>query len=607
MSSAEGELLTLYPDRWRGEEEDPVDRIREVAISYFQSQELCDIEVQVAGGESIQAHRLVLVTESEYFRALLCGQFTPVRTVDLSRFSPIPVRIVLDYLYTNICTLNEGSLSEVLEVAAYLQVPALVKEMSAEIADRLVSSNAFAWWARASSLELPVLVAAARAAALRGCHGGAGHGGAGLGTETLRLLPVELMCEIASSGKLCVGEETIGRAVETWLQLHGLADEEGLRSALQRGAEGRARRRRLHSGRGLVLMIGGHALGQCSGGCYESSTAVECYDSRSGVWSDHAHLNHARRDAAAVTHDGDVYVLGGKNGYQYAVDNTIEMIGSVELFEQYSEHERWQSEAPLQVPRSGAAAASFDGALYCLGGEVNMSPMPDWPDTSVRLTSHVEQYDPAAGRWVTASAMPRARKDFAVAVLGDRLYVMGGLTVTDESGVREEARHGYPELRAARGLRPAYYVRGITEATPSVEYFDGHAWHSAPSLSRPYVSCSAITYEGKIYLTGVHARGGDYSSSVECYDPSVGRWVELTATDTKDVPRMDDEDEQSPPRFPSGRSAGILDGKMCILQRSRDGLEEFWCFDPEDACWESLPRTDGSFKHRRGVCAVVLQ
>ena len=81
--------------------------------------------------------------------------------------------------------------------------------------------------------------------------------------------------------------------------------------------------------------------------------------------------------------------------------------------------------------------------------------------------------------------------------------------------------------------------------------------------------------------------------------------VEVTISEKSDMPRMDG-DQLLQPEFHSGTPVGVLDGKLCILEKDRDGLGQFWCFDPEDACWERLPRTDGSHHHRAGVCAAVL-
>ena len=184
-----GERLTLYPDRHRGGCEVLEDRIREAATQLWRSQELTDIELRASDGDSIHAHRLVLVTESAYFRALFCGKFCVKSAVDLRGISSSALGIVLEYLYTNRCTLHEGSLSAVLEAAAFLQVPALIKELCSEVQDRLVPSNAFEWWARSTQLELPTLVAPAKAAALRGWEA---DGQGGPAPETLGALPMTI-------------------------------------------------------------------------------------------------------------------------------------------------------------------------------------------------------------------------------------------------------------------------------------------------------------------------------------------------------------------------------------------------------------------------------
>lgn len=584
------------------------DRIREAATQLWRSQELTDIELRASDGDSIHVHRLVLVTESAYFRALFCGKFRVESTVDLRGISSSALHIVLEYLYTNSCTLDEGSLSAVLEAAAFLQVPALLKDLCAEVQDRLLPSNAFEWWARSAQLELPTLVAPARAAALRGWEA---DGSGGPASETLGVLPMTSIIDLASSGKVCAPEEALSRAVDTWLACHrpvSAEDEARVRSALEDGAAGRARRRRVHSGRGLVLMAGGQAK-HASGGIYASSTVVECYDARHGTWLAHASLQVARRDAAAINHDGDVYVLGGKVGYEYLHEDTTEYISSVELLEQYTEKDEWQQVAPLSIPRACAAAASMAGSIYCIGGEVSPDFMgQEWSaeSGSVCLTSSVERCDPWCGRWEWAPLMQRVRTKAAAVVLSGRLFVIGGYVIphAQENSVRHDAPEGYPELRAPAGQPPAFYRLGHKEASRTVEYFDGQIWRDAPPLTKLCGSLTAITYEDKIYVTGV--ADGEQSSSVECYDPSVGRWVEVTVSDTCDVPRDDDEEEDSPPIFPSGVPAGTLDGRLCLVDRDRDDLAQFWCFDTDDASWERLPRTDGSFKHRSGFCAVIM-
>ena len=600
-----GERLTLYPDRHRGGSFVLEDRIREAATQLWRSQELTDIELRASDGDIIHAHRLVLVTESAYFRALFCGKFRVESTVDLRGISSSALHIVLEYLYTNSCTLDEGSLSAVLEAAAFLQVPALLKDLCAEVQDRLLPSNAFEWWARSAQLELPTLVAPARAAALRGWEA---DGSGGPASETLGALPMTSIIDLASSGKVCAPEEALSRAVDTWLACHrpvSAEDEARVRSALVDGAAGRARRRRMQSGRGLVLMVGGQAK-HAFGGSYASSTVVECYDARHGTWSAHAPLQVARRDAAAINHDGDVYVLGGKVGYEYLHEDTTEYVSSVEMLEQYSEKDEWRQVAPLSIPRAYAAAASMDGSIYCLGGEVLLGQEWSAESGSVRLTSSVERYDPASGRWEWAPPMQRVRTEAAAVLLSGRLYVIGGFVIphAQESSVRHDALDGYPELRAPAGQPPAFYRLGHKKATRTVEYFDGQIWRDAPPLTKLCGSLTAITYDDKIYVTGV---ADGESSSVECYDPSVGRWVEVTVSDTCDVPRDDDdEEEDSPPIFPSGVPAGTLDGRLCLVDRDRDDLAQFWCFDIDDASWERLPRADGSFKHRSGFCAVIM-
>ncbi len=88
--------------------------------------------------------------------------------------------------------------------------------------------------------------------------------------------------------------------------------------------------------------------------------------------------------------------------------------------------------APLLEPRQEVGVAELLGRVYVVGGYRQ--------DHSTANT--VEVYDPAAARWSFAAPMPRAVNHPMVAVLAERLYVLGGdsgggaLSTTQEYDLR---------------------------------------------------------------------------------------------------------------------------------------------------------------------------
>ena len=69
----------------------------------------------------------------------------------------------------------------------------------------------------------------------------------------------------------------------------------------------------------------------------------------------------------------------------------------------------------MPTPRSGIAAATYEGRFYLFGGE-----------TVEGTFDENERYDPANGVWSAAPPMPTARHGLAAVALGSRIYLLAG-------------------------------------------------------------------------------------------------------------------------------------------------------------------------------------
>jgi Secretion system C-terminal sorting domain/Kelch motif len=125
----------------------------------------------------------------------------------------------------------------------------------------------------------------------------------------------------------------------------------------------------------------------------------------------------------------------------------------------------------------------FNGKFYLFGGHSH-------PDFVYR--TEVMTYDLATQVFDTVGQMPTAKAWFTSAVLGDKIYLIGGDN----------------------------YVSG---ASNTVDIFDPATgnWSVGPPTASKRVAASADTLGGKIYVTG----GSDYSvvfNSIEIFDPVTG-------------------------------------------------------------------------------------
>ena len=110
----------------------------------------------------------------------------------------------------------------------------------------------------------------------------------------------------------------------------------------------------------------------------------------------------------------------------------------------------------------------------------------------------VECFDPSTRVWSNIAALSTARQSLAVAVLGDKLYAIGGVD---------------------------------SQSLSSVECLDlsvpNSQWTTVAPMTSPRVRMGAVVTGGSIYIAG------GASSSIQCFDPSdgpAGQWTVVSET-----------------------------------------------------------------------------
>lgn len=156
--------------------------------------------------------------------------------------------------------------------------------------------------------------------------------------------------------------------------------------------------------------------------------------------------------------------------------------------------QKWETLASLNAPRSSMAVAIFEGKIIAIAGHSD----------SGALTS-VEMFDPATNTWSALSEKPTAVYDASAVVIGEKIYIPGGMT-----------QDGSP--------------------TKVVEVFNPrkNAWERAADLPVAISAYGLASYEGQIFLFG----GSDSAKvldSVWRYDPITDSWHAGTLMPT---PRM---------------------------------------------------------------------
>lgn len=155
--------------------------------------------------------------------------------------------------------------------------------------------------------------------------------------------------------------------------------------------------------------------------------------------------------------------------------------------EAFAIESQWQNRPALPEPRSRAAAAAVENAVYVIGGLIDGLPSAD-----------LSQLDTASGAWSALAPKPTAVSEIRAAVIGGLIYVPGG--------------------RLATG-----------EMSAGLEIYDPqkNVWTAGPDLPAAVGAYALAAYEGKLFLFGGHD-GEDYTDRVYIFDPDREAWSEAT-------------------------------------------------------------------------------
>lgn len=229
--------------------------------------------------------------------------------------------------------------------------------------------------------------------------------------------------------------------------------------------------------------------------------------------------------------------------------------------------------APMITARNQHATAVLGRKLFVMGG---------WNMTRNRM-SDVECLDMKTGQWSALAPMSMSRCHFAAAALGGKIFVTGGYGTEDSAECFDPATGAWAALTPMNTSRDTHamvsangtlYVAGGTghnlPSLKSVECFDPttSVWTTIAPLNEARRSLGLTVLGDKLYAIGGNGVSGSFSS-VECLDLSIpnGQWTPVAS--------------MTMPRY--GFGAVVAGGKMYAIggEGTEDSME---CFDPN---WES--------------------
>ena len=155
---------------------------------------------------------------------------------------------------------------------------------------------------------------------------------------------------------------------------------------------------------------------------------------------------------------------------------------------------RWERRSRAGVVRSEVAAAVLGDRIYVVGGLTAAGP-----------TDAVEEYHPATDQWRPVAPLPVRVHHPAAAAWNGKLYVIGGFV--------------------ARGFSIWHGIAAVYEYDPGVD-----RWRARTSMRTARGALAAVALGGLIYAVG--GTDGSDTGALEAYDPRTDAWTALAPMPT---------------------------------------------------------------------------
>jgi N-acetylneuraminic acid mutarotase len=242
--------------------------------------------------------------------------------------------------------------------------------------------------------------------------------------------------------------------------------------------------------------------------------------------------------------------------------------------------DKWTKKNPMPLLTHHVAFTEYRGKIYAFGGFV----YPQSGPAAWVPIDNAWEYDPAADRWKALAPMPTKRGSPVAAVVGDKIYVIGGAALPPGS-----------KDAAILPTRPHMSVGVVEEYDPATD-----TWRARASMPTPRNHAVAGAVNSKIYVIGGRAGAAFISSGssnvdvVEEYDPATDTWGSARA------------------RMPSARSAmaaGVDEGRIYVTGGEGQDAQRMYTFraleayDPGSNTWTVLPSMPVS---RHGLAGGVV-
>lgn len=178
----------------------------------------------------------------------------------------------------------------------------------------------------------------------------------------------------------------------------------------------------------------------------------------------------------------------------------------------------WHVLCDVQNWRSCTSLVSHATSVYLLGGEESDPESP----TGSRTVNRVTRYDCESRKWASAPSMQLARRWAGSIVVGNKIYVIGGI---GGKGGTYEKRLDSMEVLDLENVE----TKGDRKSDKNKS---GPKWKMLTPMSTPRSSHTVEVLEGMIYVVG-GGDGREWLCSAEAFNPRTQKWSPIASLNIK--------------------------------------------------------------------------
>lgn len=499
--------------------------------AFKDDKQFCDFVIVVAD-QTFHVHRSVIAACSDYFRVMLTGDYRESRELrtTLEGVKPEAIGAIINFAYTGEILINSDNVLDLIVAASIIQAEEIQEQCTERILSQLTHSNCIDILDFADKYSLNTLYDSSFLYCLRRFKYIA------LSPEFLET-EARLLIRIISDDNLKCREEEIFEFILKWvahdpeIRIHDLPDlMEHVRFSLMsqkylcetvslNGIVANCHKSHHLVERAKDFLLhwkvvplsnpthpfhnqenklrhrnpATHKIYAIGGWNQRAPIATfEEYDPFNDKWKKLDSMKDARCGIGAAIMEGIIYFFGGHDGKHY-----LDSISRFNL-----ETREWMDEDGLRMEnaRTSIAVGKVDDCFYIIGGQ-----------DGKKTLDQVHRFNPFSRKWSQCSRMISPRLGAGIAVIRNKIYVVGG---------------GTPPVHEEEALGGASFS--------SVEYYNTEldVWFEVSPMRTARKHAGCVVHDDIIYVVGGRDMNG-HLNTAEKYDPSTDSWVEFPAMQYK--------------------------------------------------------------------------